>query len=74
MNIKKTKPTPKSIIHKKPTKISTSESNNKLPKPNKYKPPKIHAEKILLVLLKNTNVKINKTCKRQISVNIIHTK
>jgi len=32
INIKKIKPTPKSIIHRNPTKISPSSNNNKNPK------------------------------------------
>lgn len=32
IKIKKTKPTPKSITHKKPIKISPSSNNNKKPK------------------------------------------
>ena len=35
MKIKKTKPTPRSITHKKPMKISASSNNNKKPNDNK---------------------------------------
>ena len=39
INIKNTKPTPRSITHKKPIKISASFKNDNPPINNKYKPP-----------------------------------
>jgi len=39
INIKKTKPTPKSITQRKPVYISASFRNNRKPKDSRYKPP-----------------------------------
>lgn len=47
MKIKKTKPTPKSITHKKPIKMSLSSSKSSNPKKIKYNPAKYHNVNIL---------------------------
>ncbi len=53
IKIKKTKPTPKSITHKKPTNISPSSVSSKKPKDIKYIPAIYHKVIILIVLIKN---------------------
>lgn len=52
IKIKKINPTPKSIIHKNPTKIPPFFKRSKRPKKSKYKPDKYHKEKMLIAVLK----------------------
>lgn len=56
INMKNTKPTPRSISHKKPTKISKSFSNEIKPTDIKYIPDRYHSESILITLLKKRSV------------------
>ena len=69
MKMKKISPTPKSIIHKKPTIISPSSLYNKPPNINKYKPAKYHNVKIFVIIKKKPNVNNNKLCNNSISFN-----
>jgi hypothetical protein len=45
--MKNIKPTPRSITHKKPIKISPSSSNKSNPKKMRYKPAKYHRVRML---------------------------
>ena len=66
MKIKKISPTPKSITHKKPTKISLSSNNKKKPKDSKYKPAKYHTVKIFIELIKKKRItKVNICSKKK---------
>jgi hypothetical protein len=71
MKIKKIKPTPKSIIHKKPINISPSSNKNKNPPANKKKPARYHKVKIFVRLKKKKMVINIKFCKKNISLKTI---
>ena len=70
MKIKKIKPTPKSITHKKPIKISPSSSKSQTPNIIKQNPPRSQRVKILYGLIKKAKVKNASNCKIEISLNI----
>ena len=72
MKIKNTRPTPKSITHKKPTKISLSSNIKKQPKKTRYKPARYHNVRILYVLTKKHKVTSDKFCKTKTSVSILN--
>ena len=70
MKIKKTKPTPKSITHKNPIKISPSSKNNQSPVNTKYNPAKYHSDIMLKVLMKKNKVIKVKVCNKNKSLSI----
>lgn len=69
MNIKKIRPTPRSITHKKPTKMSASSLSSKIPKLIKRSPAKYHKVRILIDVLKKNTITNNKICNKTISLN-----
>ena len=71
IKIKKISPTPKSIIHKKPIKISASSSNIKKPKAIRYIPATYHNEIILTVFMKKIRDITLRICNKKTSFNII---
>jgi len=71
--MKKTKPTPKSITHKNPIKISPSSNNNQIPKTIKYIPAKYQSVNMLYVLTKNKRVVKDNIWRINISLNTKYT-
>ena len=69
MKIKKTNPTPKSITHKKPTKISPSSKKSHNPRTTKYRPERYQRERILKVEIKKDKVTNARTCSKKRSLN-----
>lgn len=57
MKIKKIKPTPKSITHKNPTKMSESSKSKNNPKKIRQRPPKYHRDITFITFIKNDKVK-----------------
>ena len=67
IKIKKIKPTPKSIIHRKPIKISPSSNKSKIPSEIKYIPARYHKVIIFITVeKKNNTIKVN-NCNVKIS-------
>lgn len=71
--MKKISPTPRSITHKNPIKISPSSSKDKNPNANKYIPAKYHKETIFMTFTKKHKVKRARTSNKKISFNTEYT-
>jgi hypothetical protein len=70
MKMKKTSPTPKSITHKNPIKMSPSSKSRNRPNNIKYKPPRYHSVMTLYVLTKKIKVMIIKLWSKNTSLSI----
>ena len=70
MNIKKIKPTPRSMTQRKPTSISPSSRSKNQPRSTKYIPARYHKTWILKVLTKKIATNNMVTCKIILSFNI----
>ena len=71
INKKKTNPTPKSMTHKKPIKMSPSSQSCQRPKKIRYKPAKYHNVSKLYVEMKKIKVINIKVCKINTSFKIL---
>ena len=71
MKIKKIKPTPRSITHKNPTKISASSRSSHHPIKTKYSPAKYQIVIMLNVVVKYIKVTRSKICNTISSLNIV---